>query len=526
MSSLKEDLLRPDAYPSPASVELAETHVSWVFLVGREVYKVKKPVDFGFLDFRTLEKRRRACEAEVRLNARLAPEVYAGVVPVRRAANGRHRIEGPGETVDWAVHMVRLDDDRRADHLLARGGLGARDIDAVAASLAHFHDRARCDVETGAFGTPAAIQRSVLENFAQTRADVGRYVRPAEADEIERQQTTFLRDRADSFQRRIDAARVRDGHGDLRLEHLYLDGDRITIIDCIEFNDRFRFADVCADVAFLSMDLAWHGRVDLAELLLARYARHANDFDLYELVDFYESYRAYVRGKVSMFLASDGGAEEGLRARAEKDARRYLLLALSAGRRSLLAPVLVCVGGLIASGKSTVGEAISFELGAPVVDADRTRKHMLGVEPTFHVEEGAWRGAYDPEFTERVYAEVLRRASTVLSSGRTVVVDASFRSREMRRRARELATAHGVPFRFVECRAAPEVCRERLERRERESGVSDARLPIFDDFRARFEPPDEIADHERLVLDTGLPLENSLATLRAHLQTWPRGLVT
>jgi aminoglycoside phosphotransferase family enzyme/predicted kinase len=524
MSTLKEDLLRSDAYPTPAPVELAETHVSWVFLVGSEVYKVKKPVDFGFLDFRTLEQRRSACEAEVQLNARLAPEVYRGVVPVRRA-QGRHRIEGPGETVDWAVHMVRLADDRRADHLLARGALGAHDVDAAAERLARFHEHARCDAETGAFGTAAAIAQSVLENFAQTRADVGRYVRPTEADEIERQQTTFLRESEDSFQRRIDTARVRDGHGDLRLEHLYLNGDRITIIDCIEFNDRFRFADVCADVAFLSMDLAWHGRVDLAELLLARYARHANDFDMYELVDFYEGYRAYVRAKVSMLLASDQGAHESLRTRAEKDARRYLLFALSAGRRSLLSPALVCVGGLIASGKSTVAEAISFELGAPVVDADRTRKHMLGVEPTFHVEEGAWRGAYDPDFTERVYAEVLRRAGVVLSSGRTVVVDASFRSRETRRRARELANVHGVPFHFVECRAAPEVCRERLERRERESGVSDARLSIFEDFRARFETPDEIADAERLVLDTGRPLEASLATLRSHLATWPRGLV-
>jgi aminoglycoside phosphotransferase family enzyme/predicted kinase len=525
MSPLKEDLLRPDAYPRPAAVELAETHVSWVFLVGADVYKVKKPVDFGFLDFRSPEQRRRACEAEVRLNGRLAPEVYEGVVPVRRDPDGRHRVDGPGETVDWAVHMVRLPDDRRADHLLARNELGDDEIDAVASRLAHFHAAARCDTETGRFGTPAAIEESVLENFAQTRGDVGRYVRPAEADEIERQQTTFLRDHADLFERRIDAARVRDGHGDLRLEHVYLDGHRITIIDCIEFNDRFRFADVCADVAFLSMDLAWHGHVDLAERLLARYARDANDFDLYALVDFYESYRAYVRAKVSMMLAADEGADEALRSRAEKDVRRYLLLALSTGRRSLLAPSLVCVGGIIASGKSTVGDAISLELSAPVVDADRTRKHMLGVEPTFHVEEGAWRGAYDPEFTERVYAEVLRRAAVVLASGRTVVVDASFRSREMRRRARELAAAHGVPFRFVECRVAPDVCRQRLERRERESGVSDARLPIFEDFCARFEPPDELSADERLVLDTGQPLDTSLAILRAHLETWPRGLV-
>jgi predicted kinase len=312
---------------------------------------------------------------------------------------------------------------------------------------------------------------------------------------------------------------------EMRLVHVYRDGDRITIIDCIEFNDRFRFADVCADIAFLSMDLAWHRHVDWAERLLAQYARQANDFDLYALVDFYETYRAYVRAKVSMMLAADEGAGADLRRRAEEEARRYLLLALAAGRTALLAPLLVCVGGVIASGKSTVADQIALEMSAPVVDADRTRKHLLGVAPSFHVAEGAWRGAYDPDVTEHVYAEVLRRAGIVLSSGRPVIIDASFRSRHMRRLARELATAHGVPFRFVECRAAQEVCRQRLQRREFETGVSDARLPILEDFRRRFEPPDELAIDEHLVLDTAEPLDRSLAALRANLDTWPRGLV-
>ncbi len=183
------------------------------------------------------------------------------------------------------------------------------------------------------------------------------------------------------------------------------------------------------------------------------------------------------------------------------------------------------MGGVVAAGKSTVADAIAIELSAPVVDADRTRKHMLGVDPAVHIEEGAWHGAYDPRFTERVYAEVLRRGAVVLASGRTVVLDASFRSREMRRRARELASSHGVPLRFVECRAAPEVCKARLARREREAGVSDARASLYDDFVARYEAPDELAPGERLVLDTAQPLEASLATLRAHLETWPRGLV-
>jgi len=527
MGALRDDLLRPSAFPGrpPGDVRLAETHASWVFLVGDDVYKVKKPVDLGFLDFRTLERRRAACEAEVRLNARLAPRVYLGVCPVRLGPDGVHTVEGDGDTVDWAVHMRRLDDRTRADELLARGELRGESIDAIARQLAAFHATARCDAETSSFGTPYGIEANVLENFAQTRSGVARHVRPAEALEIEVQQTAFIHDHTDVLQARIDAQRVRDGHGDLRLEHVYLEGSRATIIDCIEFNDRFRFADVCADLAFLSMDLAWHGRVDLAERLLARYARESDDFDLYAVVDFYESYRAYVRAKVSMFLAADEGADDALRMRADAEARRYLLLALSAGRRALVQPMLVCVGGIVASGKSTIADHLGSELGAPVVEADRTRKHMLGVDPGVHLQAGSWTGAYDPAFTERVYAELLRRAGVVLESGRPVVLDASFRSREMRRKARDLAEVHRVPFRFVECRASPEVSRERLARREVEAGVSDARLSLLEEFRSHFEPPDEISPSERVSLDTARPVEESLAQLRDVVQTWPAGLV-
>lgn len=516
MGALRDDLLRPSAYPGSlreGEVQLAETHISWVFLAGDDVYKVKKPVDLGFLDFRTLAQRKAACEAEVRLNARLAPHVYLGVCPVRRGPGGAHTVHGEGEVVDWAVHMRRLDDRTRADELLARGELRGESIDAVARQLAAFHAAARCDDETSRFGMPEAVEANVVENFVQTEHHVMRHVRPAEALEIELQQTTFIHDHADVFQARIDGRRVRDGHGDLRLEHVYLNEGRATIIDCIEFNDRFRFADVCADIAFLSMDLAWHGHVELAERLLARYARESNDFDLYAVVDFYESYRAYVRAKIAMLLGADA------------EARRYLLLALSAGRRSLLAPMLVCVGGIVASGKSTIADHLGAELGAPVVEADRTRKHMLGVAPSVHVPSGAWSGAYDPAFTERVYEELLRRASVVLGSGRPVVLDASFRSREMRRMARALAESCRVPFRFVECRATTEVSRERLARRDVEAGVSDARLSLLDDFRAHFEPPDEVAPGERVLLDTTRPVEDSLAQLRGIVQTWPAGLV-
>lgn len=525
---IKDDLLRPEAYgePHPARVELAETHISWVFLLDREVFKVKKPVCLGFLDFRSVEQRKAACEAETRLNARLSPEVYRGVVPIRLGPDGRACIGGSGPVLDWAVHMARLSDERRGDALLARGELTAAALEAVARRAAAFHADASTETRATELGAKEAVSFNVEENFAQTRGLVDRYLRPEEHDEIVRWQRAVLRDRAALFEGRVAAGRVRDGHGDLRLEHVYVGADgAVSILDCIEFNERFRVADVCADIAFLSMDLAAHGRVDLAEAFVAGYAREADDFDLYELLDFYESYRAYVRGKISAMVASDPSIGDAVRSEADAQARRYFLLALSADRRSLLSPALIAVGGLIASGKSTLAGRLASEMSAPVVDTDTTRKRMLGARPAEHLREGAWQGAYAPEITDRVYEEALRRARVVLASGRPVVLDASFRSRKTREAARELARSMGVPFRFIECRADPDASRQRLVAREREGGVSDARVELFDSFAARFEPVAELASNEHLVVDTTGPVEQSLAVLRDRLDTWPTGFV-
>jgi aminoglycoside phosphotransferase family enzyme/predicted kinase len=518
---VKTDLLRPGAFAAIApacSVSLIETHISWVFVLDRDVLKVKRPVDLGFLDFRSCEQRRLACEEEVRLNARLAPGVYRGVVPVTLELDGRCVVGGLGLVVDWAVHMERMSDARRADHLLGEGQLTPRRIDAIAATIAEFHRDARSDAEVTRLGDPAAIARNVEENFDQTRSSLGRYLSPQESEEIVRWQTRFVRDERERFMKRIAQRRIVEGHGDLRLEHVYLEeSGTIRVLDCIEFNERFRYADACADIAFLSMDLARAGRVDLAERLLAAYAREADDYELYSVVDFYESYRAFVRGKIAAMLENDGGVEPAARERAAKEARRYFLLALSRGRPSLVNPIVIAVGGVIASGKSAVANRLSGELGAPVIEADRTRKAMLGVPPLRRLEGPAWSGAYDEPISDQVYAELLRRAAIVVESRRPVILDASFRSAALRRAARDLAASRGVPFRLIECRATPEVCRERLVAREREPSVSDGRLAIFDAFCARFEPIVELPPGEHIVLDTTAALDDTVDELRRRL---------
>jgi predicted kinase len=242
------------------------------------------------------------------------------------------------------------------------------------------------------------------------------------------------------------------------------------------------------------------------------------------VLDFYEGYRAYVRGKVASFLAADEGTTREARERAEKDARRYYLLALSAGRESLLNPAVVAVGGVIGSGKSTLAEELSVAMSCPVVDSDRTRKALSGVSATDPLHTAVWSGAYTKENTDRVYAELRRRAECVLASGRPVILDASFREKDQRTAARALAEKHGLPFFFVEARAPEAVCRKRLKERARTRSVSDGRLEIFDDFVERWEPTTEIASAEHIVIDTTQPLEKITGELARRLPTWPAGL--
>jgi aminoglycoside phosphotransferase family enzyme/predicted kinase len=503
MGEIASDLLAP-------GMELRETHISWVFLGERDVFKVKKPVSLGFLDFSTKEKRRLACEAEVHLNRRLAPDIYRGVLPVTLDRQGRHRFGGEGEPVDWAVLMKRLPDSHRSDLRLGRGELDGEDVEHIADRIARFHREIGPSETAAAFGTVEAIRFNVVENFEQTRSTLGKFLEPAQVRELEEWQLGFLSEHGALFEERRAFGRIRDGHGDLRLEHVYLgDKGEIEILDCIEFNDRFRYADVCADVVFLAMDLAWHGRVDLAERFLARYAREEGDYDLYRVVDFYESYRAFVRGKIASMRAFDESASLEVRERAAAEARRYFLLALASEREPLVPPRLIAVGGLIASGKSTLADALGAAIAAPVVDSDRTRKSLAGVGPEDPLPEKPWQGFYSPALTERVYEEMFRRASAVLSSGRPVILDASFRARSHRERARRLALENGVPFTFVECRASEEACRKRLREREAKRTVTDARVELFDSFASSWEPVEEVSPSELLVVDTGLPLTPS-----------------
>jgi aminoglycoside phosphotransferase family enzyme/predicted kinase len=512
MGSLKQDLI-------DQGMELRETHISQVFLAESSVYKLKKSVNLGFLDFSTLALRKQFCEAELALNRRLAPDVYLGLVPIVRDGQGVHRLGASGDPVEWAVVMRRLAQSAAADQRLLEGRLGRDEVALLAQHLAEFHAQARCDAETTHFGQVSLIEANVRENFQQTRAGALQFMAGPEFAALEHWQLNFLLEQRACFEARMAAGRIRDGHGDLRLEHCYLEPDgQVRIIDCIEFNQRFRYADVCADIAFLSMDLSWHGRPDLSEDFLAQYARAAHDYDLYALVDFYESYRAHVRAKVSSLVMDDPNLAADARAQAAAQARKYYLLAEACSREPLEPPQLVAVGGVIASGKSTVAEQLAGLIHAPVIDSDRTRKRLLGVELLTHLPEAAFSGAYDRDVTARTYQELLRCAEVVLRSRRSVILDASFRERDARLAAFELSQRLGLRFLFVECSADAATSRARLARRAEQPSISDGRAELLDAFVASYEPVVELPAESCMRVDTTRPLAETTAEIYARLR--------
>jgi aminoglycoside phosphotransferase family enzyme/predicted kinase len=468
------------------------THASWVFLTEADAWKVKRPVDLGFLDFTTREARRRACEDEVRLNRRLAPGIYFGVEPVRATADG-HALGGSGPVVDWAVHMRRLPDDASAAALLDRGLLHPARLAALADKLAAFLDAARPTPELGA---PEVLRRNVDENFAQVAPFVGDLVERATFDDVRAFQLDALTSGQDRFAARVAAGRIREGHGDLRLEHVYFlpPPDGVVAIDCIEFNERFRCGDAAGEAAFLAMELEAARRPDLAAGFLARFVEASDDFELYGVVDFYLSYRAWVRGKVAAFLAHDPAADGWLRARKREEARAQFALARSCAGVPADTPFVIAVGGMIASGKSTLAAVLGEALAAPVVGSDRTRKAAAGIAP-------AARGGpdlYTPAAIERNYAEVLRRARLVTESGRGVIIDATFAERRWRRAAAEMARDAGARFVHVEAQCPDrDVLRARLRARGAAAHGSDATEAELETVLRRYEPvgPDEPGAH-------------------------------
>ena len=331
MSELPEmiqALLDPETYPdAPQRVEMVQTQMSFVFLAGDYVYKVKKPVNLGYLDYTTLDKRYFFCRKELELNQRLCPDAYLGVVSITRE-KGHFSIEGQGETIEYAVKMRYLPQEAMLNVLLAKNQVTPEMITGVARRLAEFHQRAETNATISAFGGLAAIAENTTENFSQTEAYLGRTISRERHQRIKNYTESFMEDNVSLFQQRVAGGKIRDCHGDLHAAHICFTSG-ICIYDCIEFNDRFRYCDVASEVAFLAMDLDHYGRADLSRSFVDAYVALSQDRELPRLLNFYKCYRAYVRGKVEGFKLDDPHIPAEEKTRTLSIARKYFELAES-----------------------------------------------------------------------------------------------------------------------------------------------------------------------------------------------------
>jgi uncharacterized protein len=518
-TALVEALLRPEVYSwRPAAVELVETHISWVFLAGDRVVKVKKPVNYGFIDHTTLESRHRSCADEVWLNRRLTDEVYLEAVPIVRDSAG-YRVAAEGVPVEWATLMRRLPEEGMLDALFATGAIPPRLGDKLADRLIPFHRDVAPPCEGPADQVAAAASTVVTENLTELEPFAGRPLSPVQLGLVSDALRGFVAERADLLRDRASMGWIREGHGDLRVEHVCVEEgpeSTIQIFDCVEFSRSLRCADVASDLAFLFMDLERLGAREPAARLVARYRQAGVDLpDV--LLRFYRAHRALVRAKVACLSRASFAGQEARDALAI-EAADYLDLATAAA--VAVRPALIAMTGLSGTGKSTVAGALARALDTPVFASDTVRKELaqqqVGPAPA------AWeQGLYIPEQTEATYGRLWELATQTLASGRAAILDATFLDGKRREKLASVARAVGVPLILLETVCAEETAIARiLTRARRGDSRSDATVEVYRRQRAAaLASPPSIpsgAVHVRVDTDVGGPvdLDPVLATLR------------
>ena len=490
--------INKEAFPNnPGELKIIQTHISYVFIADDLVYKIKKPVNFGFLDFTTLELRKLYCEKEVELNRRLCPEIYLGVVPVSLTKDG-YKFEDNSNVIEYAVKMKRLPEDGMMQKILKDRALTEKHIDLIVDLLVPFYKSARTGEGVNQFGYIETIFFNTEENFTQTEGFVGKALNRWRYGEIVSWTRNFIKEKAFLFEKRIKEGFIREGHGDLYSANIcFEDFKKVYIFDCIEFNERFRSGDVASDIAFLSMDLDFHDYKELSEYFVKIYVEKAEDRDLLKLLNFYKCYRAYVRGKIGCFTSMDKGLTEEQRAEALKNAQRYFDLAYLYAEG---VPKLFVVFGLSGTGKSTLARALSEKTLSEWIPSDIVRKTLAGIAPTEHQFEPFEKGIYGKEYTDKTYKKMIEIAKEALKKGRDVVLDATFRERAYRDIVqRELGFAN---IYWIWCTAPDSVVKERFMKRKESQDISDARWEIYLAQKEKFEPPTEIPEQKLINIET------------------------
>lgn len=512
---LIEALQQPEVYDhAVANLTVLETHISWLILTGPYAYKIKKPLNLGFLDFSTLAKRHYYCQEELRLNRRFAPEIYCAVIPITGTAS-RPRLGGSGTALEYAVKMVQFPQQARLDYCLQRGELSLEDIGRLAREVAQSHRVIATAPRNSPHGTPATVLQPALENFEQLdkllREEFDRermaYLRQWTEAQWQNLQTAFAARKAGGF--------VRECHGDLHLGNIAWVEEKFLLFDCIEFNENLRWIDVLNELAFLVMDLEDRGHPALAWRALNAYLERSGDYSGLAVLRYYQVYRCLVRAKVTAIRLEQTLSTTEYQA-TQASCRGYLDLALNYTRPPQTA--LILTHGLSGSGKTAWSSALLEPLGAIRLRSDIERKRLHRLDPQARPSQGVAGGIYSAESSRQTYRSLQALARTVIEAGYPVMVDAAFLKHAQRQAFRDLAETLDMPFGLLDFRGEPPVLRQRIRaRRHQNRDASDADLAVLAHQQRTQEPLTETEQEQTLSIETSRPpsLSRLVERLRA-----------
>ena len=458
--------------------KLEETHISWVLIGNSLVYKIKKPVNFGFLDYSTLEKRLKCCEREVELNSRFSKDIYLGISKIVETGSGLD-FDKDGKLADYCVRMKKIPADRMMDVLIKENRVEEKHIKALAEKIAEFHKNASANKHIAQFGTADMNKKNTDENFEQTKNAVGDYITRYQYNEVKDYTNNFYKENGKLFEERIRNNKIRDCHGDMYSRNICIENENnIHIYDCIEFNERFRYSDVASDVAFLLMDLENYSRYDLSDMFLKYYIEFSNNTELLDIVNFYKIYRAYVRGKIAFFQQN------------RQEANKYFDLSFGYLPKKFK-PKLIMMCGLTGSGKSYLTDALKKELNAVILNSDIIRKKSAGMSLHEKDLSNFGKGIYSEEMTIKIYNEIKKLAYEFLREGKNTILDATYLLEKYRNDVKKYMKRLGIKPIVVYIDADDSTVLEHFKNREQEKSVSDGRYEIYKEQKKIFEKPKE-----------------------------------
>ncbi len=497
IANLISQMQQPNFYPHAVAekIEIMQTHASYVFLTGEYAYKIKKNVDYGFLDYSTLSKRKHCLETELRLNHEIAPELYLEVVPISKC-NDDFLLANSENIVEYALKMRQFPQENLFSNLLDAGKLNSDRFIELGKIVAQFHHQAQTNNYISSFGTVDHIRAAFEENYRQSQKYIG-VVQTKEQFEATKAYTDFFfTEREDLLQQRVKQQRIKECHGDLHLQNICLWQDKIQLFDRIEFNESFRFVDTMYDVAFTVMDLAARKQPDLKNAFLNSYLEYSGDWTGLLVLPLYLSRQAYVRAKVNSFLLDDPQVSQVDREQASQTASDYYRLA--AQYTQVTSGSLILMSGLSGSGKSTVARTIAQNKGAIQIRSDAVRKHLGGIP----LDESGTADLYSQEMTQKTYDRLLNLGIMLAKEGYTVILDAKYDRVKLRQPVSSQAEANNIPLKMIYCTAPVSVLRDRLN--QRQGDISDAGVDLIASQQANAEAftPAEHNDNDLIVVDT------------------------